>query len=225
MSLEYCLDLLIATLCGLLIGVEREAREKGAGVRTQVLVTLGSCLFTIISLTVLESKDHTGDFTRVAAQIVSGIGFIGGGAILQEKDKVRGLTTASMIWISAAIGMASGFGLRLLAVVSTFVTLSLVLSSRLITKKIKQFTRKVNKPEVVWSLWIVFDPDLYEEEFELEDKLEKILRSRDFELVEFLENSRGVELSLRGKGKIFSLISEIKKSLKTSCQIKIGEPN
>ena len=82
-------------------------------------------------------------------------------------------------------------------------------------------------PNLAYSndLWILFDPDLYEEEFELEDKLEKILRSRDFELVEFLENSRGVELSLRGKGKIFSLISEIKKSLKTSCQIKIGEPN
>jgi len=225
LSLEYCLNLLIATFCGLLIGIEREARDKRAGVRTQTLVTLGSCLFTIISLIVLKSNNYSGDLTRVAAQIVSGIGFIGGGAILQEKDKVRGLTTASMIWISAAIGMACGFGLKLLAIVSTLVTVSLVLLSRLVSRRIKKITKGIRKPKITWYLLINFDINSSEKVIDFEAEIEKALKPRGFELLEFLESPKGIELSLQGRGKIFSLINEIKKNLKIDCNIKIRESN
>lgn len=95
--------LLIALLIGAVIGAEREYRTKSAGFRTVILITVGSCLFTMISN--LLSND-----ARVASNIVTGIGFLGAGAIFKEGTNVKGLTTATTIWISAAIGMAVGIG-------------------------------------------------------------------------------------------------------------------
>lgn len=96
-----------AILCGTLIGAEREKNIKPAGLRTMILIALGSALFTMISF-LLAGDD--GDRGRVAAQIVSGIGFLGTGAILHDTVRIRGLTTAATIWVMAAIGMLCGVG-------------------------------------------------------------------------------------------------------------------
>lgn len=110
-----------------LIGAERELRHKDAGMRTHVLVGVGSCLFTLVSIGGFPA-DLTGnlrwDGSRIAAQIVSGIGFIGAGVIWFHHDAIRGLTTASAIWVAAAIGMACGaemFTVAALVVIAYFV--------------------------------------------------------------------------------------------------------
>lgn len=114
---EYIIKIVLSILLGSAIGFEREKNEKSAGIKTNMLVCLGACIFTILSY---GNATETGDPTRIAAQIVSGIGFLGAGSIIKDKFSAKGLTTASIIWISAAIGMAVGFGhyiLPLMAVV------------------------------------------------------------------------------------------------------------
>jgi putative Mg2+ transporter-C (MgtC) family protein len=98
---------LVAVLCGLIIGGERQRREKPAGLRTLALVCLGSAVFTMLSFAFTST---TGDSGRVAAQIVTGIGFLGAGVILHGKRIVTGVTTAAIIWVAAAIGMTVGAG-------------------------------------------------------------------------------------------------------------------
>lgn len=117
-------------LCGGLIGLERELKNKSAGIKTNILICAGSTLYT--SLSVLMSEAHSsagyyGDPARLAAQVVSGIGFLGGGAIIQSRGTVMGLTTAATIWVVAAIGMCIGIGHADIAVVcSVSVVLILV---------------------------------------------------------------------------------------------------
>src|SRR5687767_7646532 len=101
-SQEDLFKLFAAVLIGAIIGIEREFHNKAAGLRTITLICLGSTLFTLISL-------HAGD-TRIVANIVSGVGFLGAGAILFSHGRIRGLTTASSIWVAAAAGLAIGFG-------------------------------------------------------------------------------------------------------------------
>lgn len=118
--------LLLAVALGALIGIEREVSDKPAGFRTIILICLGSALFTLLSL---EISAERGDPGRVAAQVVTGIGFLGAGAIIRGQGRVTGLTTAATIWISAAVGMASGAGLWQLACLvaaMTFAVLRLV---------------------------------------------------------------------------------------------------
>jgi putative Mg2+ transporter-C (MgtC) family protein len=98
------LRLLVALALGAIVGLERERQERAAGLRTVTMVSLGSCLFTIIGAYGFPNTDPS----RVAAQIVTGIGFLGAGTIFLRKDLVRGLTTAATIWTVAAIGMAAG---------------------------------------------------------------------------------------------------------------------
>lgn len=105
-----------------LIGLEREWRQKSAGLRTHTLVGVGAALFVIVSkygFGDVLGADRVLDPSRVAAQVASGIGFIGGGLIFVRGDAVRGLTTAAIVWVTAAIGMACGAGLALLALVAT----------------------------------------------------------------------------------------------------------
>jgi len=106
---------------GAVIGLERELHRQPAGFRTHALVAVGSALFTIISA--YGFAGTTVDPTRIAAQIVSGIGFIGAGTILQHRGNVRGLTTAASLWSVAAVGMAAGAGMLVIAVVGTLMTL------------------------------------------------------------------------------------------------------
>ena len=113
----------VSLICGLLIGAEREYRGKVAGLRTNILICMGSCLFMIISKHVAETGLKNGftsaDPGRIAAQVVSGIGFLGAGAIIRHKGGISGLTTAAGVWGMAAIGLASGSGMYALALVSS----------------------------------------------------------------------------------------------------------
>ena len=113
--------LVIAGLLGGLIGLEREIRAKEAGVRTHFIVALGSALFMIISQYAFGDKPH--DASRVAAQVVSGIGFIGAGVIIFQRNVVRGVTTAAGLWVAAAIGMACGDGMYPVALAASILTI------------------------------------------------------------------------------------------------------
>ena len=105
--------LVVALLLGALVGYERERAAKPAGIRTHSMVSLGAALFTIVSIYGFGGK---GDPGRVAAQIVTGVGFLGAGLILHLRGNVQGLTTATSLWVTAAIGMAAGVGMILMAV-------------------------------------------------------------------------------------------------------------
>ncbi len=115
----------LALLVSTAIGLERETRQKSAGLSTYSLVGVGSALFMLVSIFGfgdVATERHTGlDPSRVAAQIVSGIGFIGGGIIFVRRDTVRGLTTAAGVWVTAAVGMACGGDLPILAAATTFI--------------------------------------------------------------------------------------------------------
>lgn len=107
------LRLLLAVVLGALVGYERERAGKPAGVRTHGMVSLGAALFAVVSL---HGFGGTGDPARVAAQIVTGIGFLGAGAILHQRGNVHGLTTAASLWVTAAIGLAVGVGMVFMSV-------------------------------------------------------------------------------------------------------------
>jgi putative Mg2+ transporter-C (MgtC) family protein len=113
--------LLLAAILGGIIGLEREIKHKPAGLRTNMFMCLGSALFTILSFEL--ASEYPGDHTRIAAQIIPGIGFIGAGSILHSRGSVVGLTTAATIFVVAAIGMAVGGGLYLPAVMATLIAL------------------------------------------------------------------------------------------------------
>lgn len=113
------LRLLVAGLLGGLIGFEREVRAKDVGVRTHFIVALGSALFMLISQYAFSGRF---DAARVAAQVVSGIGFIGAGVIIFQRNVVRGVTTAAGLWVAAAIGLACGDGMYAVAVAATLLT-------------------------------------------------------------------------------------------------------
>jgi putative Mg2+ transporter-C (MgtC) family protein len=117
--------LALAALFGVIVGSEREAREKAAGVRTQALVCMGATAFALVSAHV----DRGVDPTRVAAQVASGVGFLGAGAIIVHRERVMGLTTAATIWLMAAVGLLVGFGEYILA--SGAVLLALVVMEAL----------------------------------------------------------------------------------------------
>lgn len=114
---KYLLAILLSVVLGFLIGLERKTRSKEAGVRTHTIVCFGACLFMIISK--YGFAGESADVARVAAQIVSGIGFIGAGMIVYRKNAVHGLTTAAGVWATAGIGMACGAGLYFVAVGGT----------------------------------------------------------------------------------------------------------
>lgn len=116
------LKLLLAILVGGLIGAEREFRDKSAGFRTIIFITIGSTLFTIFSKTIGVNNDPG----RIAANIVTGIGFLGAGAIMREGGRVAGLTTAATIWLAASLGMGIGTGSYLLVGVSTLLILAVL---------------------------------------------------------------------------------------------------
>lgn len=118
-GLDVLLKILVAITLGGLIGLEREIREKAAGFRTLIFICLGSTIFTILSV------DFAGqhDTARIAANIVSGVGFLGAGVILREQGRIKGLTTASIIWFVAAVGMAVGAGQYLFSLAATLIVL------------------------------------------------------------------------------------------------------
>ena len=122
MDWDLILRLMVACVLAAVVGYDREYRAKDAGLKTHFLVALGSALFMIISRYGFGDSTQV-DFSRVAAQVVSGIGFIGAGTIIFQKQVVRGLTTAASLWATSGIGMAAGAGLYSIAVAATLLTL------------------------------------------------------------------------------------------------------
>jgi putative Mg2+ transporter-C (MgtC) family protein len=124
----FLLRLGIAAVLGLIVGAEREARDKAAGLRTQSMVCAGAAAFALVSaygFASLPPASHV-DTSRVAAQVATGVGFLGAGAIIVSRERVVGLTTAATIWLMAAVGLLSGTGLYILAVGATILGLFLL---------------------------------------------------------------------------------------------------
>ncbi len=142
---------LSAVLLGFAVGLEREMTNKYAGLRTNILVCVGACIFTIISIYGFPEVSVTGDelgtrdTARVAAQVVTGIGFIGGGTVLRHGANVFGLTTAATLWVSASIGMACGTGMYGLALISTIFTIIVLVSVRIFEKDVLTHSTKNKK--------------------------------------------------------------------------------
>lgn len=159
------ISILVALLCGGIIGLEREYRNKSAGFRTILLITLGSTIFTIVSHHGVGADD------RISANIITGIGFIGAGVIFKDQFSVRGLTTAAVIWTSAAIGMTTGIGYHSLAMVFTAITLGILL----MMSRVEHFISKLQRQK---RLNVTFrDAD-----FRQIEALEKKLTSADLKI-------------------------------------------
>jgi putative Mg2+ transporter-C (MgtC) family protein len=129
--------LLVAAILGAAIGLEREARHKPAGLRTNMFICFGAAMFTVLSDTL--AGQHAGDHTRIAAQVIPGIGFIGAGSIMRSGMTVSGLTTAATMFVVASVGMAAGGGLYVPAI---FATLLILLSLEILGKFEQRFNLK-----------------------------------------------------------------------------------
>ncbi len=143
---HFIVRMLVSVVCGFAIGLERKSRSKEAGIRTHAIVCLASCLFMILSkyLTAplfsdISGNSFDGDATRIAAQVVTGIGFLGAGIIMYRRDVMHGLTTAAGVWATSAIGMAIGGGFIVTGVCATAIILLLQLVFHL---PIKAFTTR-----------------------------------------------------------------------------------
>lgn len=156
------IKLLVSLVLGALLGAEREYKSRNIGFRTIILITLGSTFFTILSTLI----GGNGDNSRIASNIVTGIGFLGAGAIFRDGISVRGVTTASVIWISAAIGMACGLGLYEFATMVTITVLVVLLGFA----GVQNFIDRYNK-EVIYT--IVIENDL-QVRSDLEEKIKSL---------------------------------------------------
>lgn len=141
-NLMIFIRIIAAILCGFAIGLERELTNKYAGLRTHILVCLGSCVFTILSIYAFPmavDKAHPqayGDPARIAAQILTGIGFIGGGTVLRHGSSVYGLTTAATLWVAACIGMACGAGMLSVGFLTTLLSVLVLVLIRSFEKNV-----------------------------------------------------------------------------------------
>lgn len=164
-ELEDMVAMIVSIICGGVIGFEREYKNKSAGFRTIILISLGSTIFTIVS------RHGAGADDRISANIITGIGFIGAGVIFKDKISVRGLTTAAVIWTSAAIGMTAGIGYHALALCLTLITLAVLL----MVTKVEQMIAQLQKEQL---LNVTFrNPD-----FNQIDDLENILSTKNLTL-------------------------------------------
>jgi putative Mg2+ transporter-C (MgtC) family protein len=176
LTLEEILErLLVAMAIGMLLGIEREHRDKSAGLRTLTLISLGSCMFMLVSLIV-----DAGNTYRIASNIVTGIGFIGAGVIFKSDRGVNGITTAATIWATAAVGMAVGSGLYLAALGAC----ALILIILALFIRIEQWIERINKQRV-YTITCKYEAGIvqkYEElmkSFHLKYELEKRIKVDD----------------------------------------------
>ena len=159
---QYLISLICSVILGFSLGLERELTNKQAGLRTHIFVCLGACVFTLLSIygfptfaigdnVILAQATGIRDTSRVAAQIVTGIGFIGAGTVMKNGASVHGLTTASTLWIAAAIGMACGAGHFDIAICTTVLSVLVLISIKWIEKNILA-KRKVRNKRLKLSL-------------------------------------------------------------------------
>ncbi len=143
MNLEVVFSVVLSLFLGFILGLEREISNKWAGMRTHILVCMGSCLFTLLSIYGFPifadpaniNSMRYGDPSRVAAQILTGIGFIGGGTVLRHGNSVSGLTTAATLWVAAAIGMACACKMYNIAIFTTLLAVAVLVLIRMFEKK------------------------------------------------------------------------------------------
>src|ERR1700694_1580370 len=141
------LRLVVALVLGLVLGIEREFRGHPAGIKTMGLISLGACMFTALGL--LPEFGTRVDPTRIAAQIVTGVGFLGAGAIMRQGSDVHGLTTAASIWVAASLGMAVGFGYYIIAVFTTFLVIVMLVAIRPVELRFFRRNRRHDDPPVI----------------------------------------------------------------------------
>ena len=164
--------LFFAAFLGALIGLEREIKKRAAGFRTHIIVSVGSCLIMLISVYGFGDVygDRAWDPTRFGSQVISGIGFLGAGTILQKKDVITGLTTAATLWLSAAIGLAVGIGYYEGAIISTIICLLILVSVKNITDSINNRDKK--------SYYMIFDTNHFDQitflEYALKEDIEVV---------------------------------------------------
>ena len=177
-NFDIIIRIFAATLLGFAIGLERELTNKYAGLRTNILVCLGACVFTILSIyafpTVLTGENANGlrDTARVAAQVVTGIGFIGGGTVLRHGATVFGLTTAATLWMAASIGMACGAGMYDVAVFATVISIIVLVSVRFFERSVLiSSTKNTKRLKLIISCENEYSDDIYDRIVEKYPKL------------------------------------------------------
>jgi putative Mg2+ transporter-C (MgtC) family protein len=124
-----------AAICGGMIGLERELNRKPAGLRTNLLICVGAAMYMTIGLLLVHTNGESTDVSRIAAQVVTGIGFLGAGCIIQAGDHVTGLTSAATIWVSAAIGIMAGAGFPITAMIAAFLVVATLVALRAVEKR------------------------------------------------------------------------------------------
>ncbi len=143
-SMAEIIRIILAIVFGGAIGLERQISGKAAGLRTNILICFGAAVFTIVSRRMAEGTSDSA--TRIAAQIVTGIGFLGAGAIIRDRAGIHGMTSAATIWLVASIGVACGAGLYELAVLSTFLALVVLVGLKQIEQKFFPGHQQDNQP-------------------------------------------------------------------------------
>lgn len=149
-NFQIVFQLITAVLLGALIGLEREFKEKGAGLKTYSLVSLGSCLFAITGIALFKSSFAESGFNFGSSTIIQavamGIGFIGAGVIFQKESKIEGITTAAGLWVTAAVGMAVGLGFYFISIVTTLLIIIIFIGFGFLENKIiKQEIKKIRR--------------------------------------------------------------------------------
>ena len=177
---EDLIKLGVALLVGGIIGAERERHKKAVGLRTLILISLGSALFTIMSLRV--GSVFGGDSARIAANIVSGIGFLGAGVILEEHGRVTGLTTAATIWMVAAVGMAAGAGEYILSAAATIMAMLVLMP----LSRIEEFLEIANEHRT----YQITTPVSWEKFKELKD----LFKENKIEVQRYKQERRGADM-------------------------------
>lgn len=205
LRLELLIKLLVAVVLGGAVGVEREMSGKPAGLRTTILICVGAALFTHLSVAIgLVSQTSAGqpygDVTRIAAQIVTGIGFLGAGAILHERGSVVGLTTAATIWVVAAIGMGVGAGAYAEAVGTTVMVCLVLIGLRPIERKLVMVRRTVTA-----TLRVAPNTDFATFEDAFRDSGVHVRSRRTYDHV----GDRTFELTLVGPSKRFDVLVDV----------------
>ena len=138
------LDVLLAMICGGVIGLERQLRGKPAGLRTCIIIVLTTSLFVTLGVSATEGA---GDPSRVITGIVTGVGFLGAGVIFSQGGRVQGITTAALIWTLAAIGITIGFGYPITAMITTALIMGIILLIDLAERQFPQLRRKVDEDD------------------------------------------------------------------------------
>lgn len=203
----------LAAFLGAIIGIEREIKNRAAGFRTHIIVSVGACLIMLIGVHGIGelSTDMARDIARLAGQVVSGIGFLGAGTILQKKDRVSGLTTAATLWLSAAIGLAVGIGYYEGAIIATVICLITLISLKWVSDIINQRVTK--------SFILIFDTDNFDQDKFIEVTSKEGVEVRKLDIIdEDMDDRSMVEVSL-SLHKNYN-VSEFFKKLKAELSLK-----